>query len=62
MDINLLLTTSNLLLFSRLYSKDTDKIVSEVRCMQKKYSPPFSNTAFGAVSKVPLRIVQYLLR
>ena len=28
----------------------------------KNYSPPFSDTAFGAVSKVPLRIVQYLLR
>ena len=28
----------------------------------KNYSPPFSDTAFGAVSSVPLRIVQNLLR
>lgn len=28
----------------------------------KNYSPPFSDTALGAVNKVPLRIVQYLLR
>ena len=28
----------------------------------KNYSPPFSDTVFGAVSKVPLRIVQNLLR
>ena len=41
--------------------KDTNNIVSAMQCTQKNYSPPFSDTALGAVSKVPLRIVQNLL-
>ena len=42
--------------------KDTNNIVSAMQCTQKNYSPPFYDTAFGAVRSVPLRIVQYLLR
>ena len=50
------------IVFLCLFPKDSKYILSAVRCMQKNYSPPFSDTAFGAVSKVPLRIVQNLLR